>query len=194
MLKKHKFERRIKTSESNNNLQGNANQSKEMAKLNQSMNSNNSNLNTNASLIKLNRNEDDSLFQTERKVTNEEDIYDIEIKLDGDKQLSNREHSQFDRENYFTNRQMHKHVVDNTLMKYNKIQIEKEMKSKQIEIEEDKSSSDNNNVNINDNKENDKQKKKNKKIISKEEIVIILIVFFVLLSFTFISLFFVFSK
>ena len=72
MLKIHKFNKRLKTT--------NKNAREDNQKVNQSSITNNSLMNS-SSLSRITKTEEDLLFKTDRKMPDEKDIYDIENRL-----------------------------------------------------------------------------------------------------------------
>lgn len=94
MLKIHKFNKRLKTT--------NKNAREDNQKVNQSSITNNSLMNS-SSLSRITKTEEDLLFKTDRKMPDEKDIYDIENKLDTNN-YNTLEVNDFERENYMSNR------------------------------------------------------------------------------------------
>ena len=94
MLKIHKFNKRLKTT--------NKNAREDNQKVNQSSITNNSLMNS-SSLSRITKTEEDLLFKTDRKMPDEKDIYDIENKLDSNN-YNTLEVNDFERENYMSNR------------------------------------------------------------------------------------------
>ena len=146
-------------------------------------------------LSKLIKTEEDFLFKSDRKIQNDNDIYNIENKIEQKVKNANiNDFNKYERENYISNR-------DTTLPK--KI-IDKEYEKLSITQKDENSKKKIDNIKVNDNFNkniNNKNKKKEKncliKTFGKEYIsfkIFLLIILFIMLVLLFLLSYFVFFK
>ncbi len=146
-------------------------------------------------LSKLIKTEEDFLFKSDRKIQNDNDIYNIENKIEQKLKNANiNDFNKYERENYISNR-------DTTLPK--KI-IDKEYEKLSITQKDENSKKKIDNIKVNDNFNkniNNKNKKKEKdclrKTFGKEYIsfkIFLLIILFIILVLLFLLSYFIFFK
>ncbi len=146
-------------------------------------------------LSKLIKTEEDFLFKSDRKIQNDNDIYNIENKIEQKLKNANiNDFNKYERENYISNR-------DTTLPK--KI-IDKEYEKLSITQKDENSKKKFDNIKVNDNFNkniNNKNKKKEKdclrKTFGKEYIsfkIFLLIILFIILVLFFLLSYFIFFK
>ena len=186
MLKIHKFNKRLKTT--------NKNAREDNQKVNQSSITNNSLMNS-SSLSRITKTEEDLLFKTDRKMPDEKDIYDIENKLDSNN-YNTLEVNDFERENYMSNRDV---SIPKKIAPTNDsvVNIQKEITNRKRERENEKKKE-------KEAKENkDKENKdsvttsdvnKRKESTFCKELIIFLLVMIIILSAIAMVLFFVFKS
>ena len=191
MLKIHKFNKRLKTT--------NKNAREDNQKVNQSSITNNSLMNS-SSLSRITKTEEDLLFKTDRKMPDEKDIYDIENKLDTNN-YNTLEVNDFERENYMSNRDVsipkkiaptndsvvniQKEITNRKRERENEKKKEKEAKEKKDKENKDKENKDS--VTTND-------VNKRKESTFCKELIIFLLVIIIILSAIAMVLFFVFKS
>ena len=191
MLKIHKFNKRLKTT--------NKNAREDNQKVNQSSITNNSLMNS-SSLSRITKTEEDLLFKTDRKMPDEKDIYDIENKLDSNN-YNTLEVNDFERENYMSNRDVsipkkiaptndsvvniQKEITNRKRERENEKKKEKEAKEKKDKENKDKENKDS--VTTSD-------VNKRKESTFCKELIIFLLVIIIILSAIAMVLFFVFKS
>ena len=191
MLKIHKFNKRLKTT--------NKNAREDNQKVNQSSITNNSLINS-SSLSRITKTEEDLLFKTDRKMPDEKDIYDIENKLDSNN-YNTLEVNDFERENYMSNRDVsipkkiaptndsvvniQKEITNRKRERENEKKKEKEAKEKKDKENKDKENKDS--VTTSD-------VNKRKESTFCQELIIFLLVMIIILSAIAMVLFFVFKS
>lgn len=191
MLKIHKFNKRLKTT--------NKNAREDNQKVNQSSITNNSLMNS-SSLSRITKTEEDLLFKTDRKMPDEKDIYDIENKLDTNN-YNTLEVNDFERENYMSNRDVsipkkiaptndsvvniQKEITNRKRERENEKKKEKEAKEKKDKENKDKENKDS--VTTSD-------VNKRKESTFCKELIIFLLVMIIILSAIAMVLFFVFKS
>lgn len=191
MLKIHKFNKRLKTT--------NKNAREDNQKVNQSSITNNSLMNS-SSLSRITKTEEDLLFKTDRKMPDEKDIYDIENKLDTNN-YNTLEVNDFERENYMSNRDVsipkkiaptndsvvniQKEITNRKRERENEKKKEKEAKEKKDKENKDKENKDS--VTTSD-------VNKRKESTFCQELIIFLLVIIIILSAIAMVLFFVFKS
>lgn len=191
MLKIHKFNKRLKTT--------NKNAREDNQKVNQSSITNNSLMNS-SSLSRITKTEEDLLFKTDRKMPDEKDIYDIENKLDSNN-YNTLEVNDFERENYMSNRDVsipkkiaptndsvvniQKEITNRKRERENEKKKEKEAKEKKDKENKDKENKDS--VTTSD-------VNKRKESTFCQELIIFLLVMIIILSAIAMVLFFVFKS
>lgn len=191
MLKIHKFNKRLKTT--------NKNAREDNQKVNQSSITNNSLMNS-SSLSRITKTEEDLLFKTDRKMPDEKDIYDIENKLDTNN-YNTLEVNDFERENYMSNRDVsipkkiaptndsvvniQKEITNRKRERENEKKKEKEAKEKKDKENKDKENKDS--VTTSD-------VNKRKESTFCQELIIFLLVMIIILSAIAMVLFFVFKS
>ena len=191
MLKIHKFNKRLKTT--------NKNAREDNQKVNQSSITNNSLMNS-SSLSRITKTEEDLLFKTDRKMPDEKDIYDIENKLDTNN-YNTLEVNDFERENYMSNRDVsipkkiaptndsvvniQKEITNRKRERENEKKKEKEAKEKKDKENKDKENKDS--VTTSD-------VNKRKESTFCRELIIFLLVIIIILSAIAMVLFFVFKS
>ena len=191
MLKIHKFNKRLKTT--------NKNAREDNQKVNQSSITNNSLMNS-SSLSRITKTEEDLLFKTDRKMPDEKDIYDIENKLDSNN-YNTLEVNDFERENYMSNRDVsipkkiaptndsvvniQKEITNRKRERENEKKKEKEAKEKKDKENKDKENKDS--VTTSD-------VNKRKESTFCKELIIFLLVMIIILSAIAMVLFFVFKS
>ena len=191
MLKIHKFNKRLKTT--------NKNAREDNQKVNQSSITNNSLMNS-SSLSRITKTEEDLLFKTDRKMPDEKDIYDIETKLDTNN-YNTLEVNDFERENYMSNRDVsipkkiaptndsvvniQKEITNRKRERENEKKKEKEAKEKKDKENKDKENKDS--VTTSD-------VNKRKESTFCQELIIFLLVMIIILSAIAMVLFFVFKS
>ena len=191
MLKIHKFNKRLKTT--------NKNAREDNQKVNQSSITNNSLMNS-SSLSRITKTEEDLLFKTDRKMPDEKDIYDIENKLDTNN-YNTLEVNDFERENYMSNRDVsipkkiaptndsvvniQKEITNRKRERENEKKKEKEAKEKKDKENKDRENKDS--VTTND-------VNKRKESTFCKELIIFLLVIIIILSAIAMVLFFVFKS
>ena len=191
MLKIHKFNKRLKTT--------NKNAREDNQKVNQSSITNNSLMNS-SSLSRITKTEEDLLFKTDRKMPDEKDIYHIENKLDTNN-YNTLEVNDFERENYMSNRDVsipkkiaptndsvvniQKEITNRKRERENEKKKEKEAKEKKDKENKDKENKDS--VTTND-------VNKRKESTFCKELIIFLLVIIIILSAIAMVLFFVFKS
>ena len=191
MLKIHKFNKRLKTT--------NKNAREDNQKVNQSSITNNSLMNS-SSLSRITKTEEDLLFKTDRKMPDEKDIYDIENKLDSNN-YNTLEVNDFERENYMSNRDVsipkkiaptndsvvniQKEITNRKRERENEKKKEKEAKEKKDKENKDKENKDS--VTTSD-------VNKRKESTFCQELIIFLLVIIIILSAIAMVLFFVFKS
>ena len=191
MLKIHKFNKRLKTT--------NKNAREDNQKVNQSSITNNSLMNS-SSLSRITKTEEDLLFKTDRKMPDEKDIYDIENKLDSNN-YNTLEVNDFERENYMSNRDVsipkkiaptndsvvniQKEITNRKRERENEKKKEKEAKEKKDKENKDKENKDS--VTTND-------VNKRKESTFCKDLISFLLVMIIILSAIAMVLFFVFKS
>ena len=191
MLKIHKFNKRLKTT--------NKNAREDNQKVNQSSITNNSLMNS-SSLSRITKTEEDLLFKTDRKMPDEKDIYDIENKLDTNN-YNTLEVNDFERENYMSNRDVsipkkiaptndsvvniQKEITNRKRERENEKKKEKEAKEKKDKENKDKENKDS--VTSSD-------VNKRKESTFCKDLIIFLLVMIIILSAIAMVLFFVFKS
>ena len=191
MLKIHKFNKRLKTT--------NKNAREDNQKVNQSSITNNSLMNS-SSLSRITKTEEDLLFKTDRKMPDEKDIYDIENKLDTNN-YNTLEVNDFERENYMSNRDVsipkkiaptndsvvniQKEITNRKRERENEKKKEKEAKEKKDKENKDKENKDS--VTTSD-------VNKRKESTFCKDLIIFLLVMIIILSAIAMVLFFVFKS
>ena len=186
MLKIHKFNKRLKTT--------NKNAREDNQKVNQSSITNNSLMNS-SSLSRITKTEEDLLFKTDRKMPDEKDIYDIENKLDSNN-YNTLEVNDFERENYMSNRDV---SIPKKIAPTNDsvVNIQKEITNRKRERENEKKK---------EKEAKEKKDKENKDSVTTsdvnkrkestfcKELIIFLLVMIIILSAIAMVLFFVFKS
>lgn len=186
MLKIHKFNKRLKTT--------NKNAREDNQKVNQSSITNNSLMNS-SSLSRITKTEEDLLFKTDRKMPDEKDIYDIENKLDTNN-YNTLEVNDFERENYMSNRDV---SIPKKIAPTNDsvVNIQKEITNRKRERENEKKK---------EKEAKEKKDKENKDSVTTsdvnkrkestfcKELIIFLLVMIIILSAIAMVLFFVFKS
>ena len=186
MLKIHKFNKRLKTT--------NKNAREDNQKVNQSSITNNSLMNS-SSLSRITKTEEDLLFKTDRKMPDEKDIYDIENKLDSNN-YNKLEVNDFERENYMSNRDV---SIPKKIAPTNDsvVNIQKEITNRKRERENEKKK---------EKEAKEKKDKENKDSVTTsdvnkrkestfcQELIIFLLVMIIILSAIAMVLFFVFKS
>ena len=186
MLKIHKFNKRLKTT--------NKNAREDNQKVNQSSITNNSLMNS-SSLSRITKTEEDLLFKTDRKMPDEKDIYDIENKLDSNN-YNTLEVNDFERENYMSNRDV---SIPKKIAPTNDsvVNIQKEITNRKRERENEKKK---------EKEAKEKKDKENKDSVTTsdvnkrkestfcQELIIFLLVMIIILSAIAMVLFFVFKS
>lgn len=186
MLKIHKFNKRLKTT--------NKNAREDNQKVNQSSITNNSLMNS-SSLSRITKTEEDLLFKTDRKMPDEKDIYDIENKLDTNN-YNTLEVNDFERENYMSNRDV---SIPKKIAPTNDsvVNIQKEITNRKRERENEKKK---------EKEAKEKKDKENKDSVTTsdvnkrkestfcQELIIFLLVMIIILSAIAMVLFFVFKS
>ena len=193
MLKIHKFNKRLKTT--------NKNAREDNQKVNQSSITNNSLMNS-SSLSRITKTEEDLLFKTDRKMPDEKDIYDIENKLDSNN-YNTLEVNDFERENYMSNRDV---SIPKKIAPTNDsvVNIQKEITNRKRERERENEKKKEKEAKEKKDKENkDKENKdsvttsdvnKRKESTFCQELIIFLLVMIIILSAIAMVLFFVFKS
>ena len=191
MLKIHKFNKRLKTT--------NKNAREDNQKVNQSSITNNSLMNS-SSLSRITKTEEDLLFKTDRKMPDEKDIYDIENKLDTNN-YNTLEVNDFERENYMSNRDV---SIPKKIAPTNDsvVNIQKEITNRKRERENEKKKE----KEAKEKKDKEKKDKENKDSVTTsdvnkrkestfcKELIIFLLVMIIILSAIAMVLFFVFKS
>ena len=191
MLKIHKFNKRLKTT--------NKNAREDNQKVNQSSITNNSLMNS-SSLSRITKTEEDLLFKTDRKMPDEKDIYDIENKLDTNN-YNTLEVNDFERENYMSNRDV---SIPKKIAPTNDsvVNIQKEITNRKRERENEKKKE----KEAKEKKDKEKKDKENKDSVTTsdvnkrkestfcQELIIFLLVMIIILSAIAMVLFFVFKS
>lgn len=191
MLKIHKFNKRLKTT--------NKNAREDNQKVNQSSITNNSLMNS-SSLSRITKTEEDLLFKTDRKMPDEKDIYDIENKLDTNN-YNTLEVNDFERENYMSNRDV---SIPKKIAPTNDsvVNIQKEITNRKRERENEKKKE----KEAKEKKDKEKKDKENKDSVTTSDVnkrkestfckdlIIFLLVMIIILSAIAMVLFFVFKS
>ena len=146
-------------------------------------------------LSKLIKTEEDFLFKSDRKIQNDNDIYNIENKIEQKVKNANiNDFNKYERENYISNRDttLPKKIIDK---EYEKLSITQKDENSKKKIDKNKFN-DNFNKNIN-NKNKKKEKNCLRKTFGKEYIsfkIFLLIILFIMLVLLFLLSYFVFFK
>ncbi len=146
-------------------------------------------------LSKLIKTEEDFLFKSDRKIQNDNDIYNIENKIEQKLKNANiNDFNKYERENYISNRDttLPKKIIDK---EYEKLSITQKDENSKKKIDNIKVN-DNFNKNIN-NKNKKKEKNCLRKTFGKEYIsfkIFLLIILFIILVLLFLLSYFIFFK